>query len=127
MLNNNKYTGDEYAPNWTTHKEEWNLWFRAFINKYKKKKKQNSFSFIYPEIVKLLQENYSDDSKRIKGIGRRIMISLLKEKLIEINTGKISRAINKCLSLQILSNHQQTKNKKLLIKGQYWKNHVGVN
>jgi hypothetical protein len=52
------------------------------------------------------------------------MIGLIKDKLPEINSGRISRAISKCLQMQILELHHQTKTKKLLIKGQYWNTYV---
>lgn len=126
MTNKIKYTGEENAPNWTSDPQGWDSWFLAFANRYKKDSR-NSFSVVYPEVIKLLQENYSNDSKRVKGIGRRVMIGLVKEKMPEINSGRISRAINKCLQMQILELHHQTKTKKLLIKGQYWKTYVKEN
>jgi hypothetical protein len=126
MTNKIKYTGEELAPNWCEDRQGWYDWFEAFASKYKKESR-NSFSIVYPEVVKLLQENYSNPSKRVKGIGRRVMIGLIKEKLPEINSGRISRAINKCLQLQIIQLHHQTTTRKLLIKGQYWKNHVKEN
>ena len=126
MTNKIKYTGEEKAPNWTSDPQGWNDWFLAFASKYKKESR-NSFAVVYPEVVKLLQENYSNPSKRVKGIGRRVMIGLIKEKLPEINSGRISRAINKCLQMQIIELHHQTTTKKLLIKGQYWKTYVKEN
>ena len=126
MTNKVKYTGEENAPCWNSDREGWYSWFSAFANRYKKDSR-NSFSVVYPEVVKLLQENYSNDSKRVKGIGRRVMIGLVKEKMPELNSGRISRAINKCLQMQILELHHQTKTKKLLIKGQYWKTYIKEN
>jgi len=120
------YTGEENAPNWTADPKGWDSWFLAFASKYKKESR-NSFSIVYPEVIKLLQENFSNPSKRVKGIGRRVMIGLIKEKLPEINSGRISRAINKCLQMQVIELHHQTKTKKLIIKGQYWKTYVKEN
>ena len=123
MTDKIKYTGEENAPCWTADPHGWDKWFLAFANRYKKESR-NSFSVVYPEAIKLIQENYSNDSKRVKGIGRRVIIGLIKNKLPEINSGRISRAINKCLQMQILELHHQTKTKKLLIKGQYWNTYV---
>lgn len=114
------FNPNEPAPNWTTDPKDWDEWFKSFCEYHKKDKKINAFDIVLPELIKELDMNDKDSSKRVKGIGRRILIAKIKSKLPELNSGQISRAIKKSLSLQVVDYITQSKTRKLIVKGQYY-------
>lgn len=118
------FNPNQQAPNWRTNPDDWNEWFKSFCEYHKKDKKINAFDIVLPELIKELDENENDSSKRVKGIGRRILIAKIKSKLPELNSGQISRAIKKSLSLQVIDYITQSKTRKLIIKGQYFKTYA---
>ncbi|NBP54958.1 hypothetical protein EBU71_00165 [bacterium] len=93
----------------------------------KRESTSNYASVIFTEIVKLFEENDNDKSKRVKGIGRRILIAKLKELLPNVKSSFISKSINSNIKLQVLTYITQSKSRKLLIKGQYWNTYVKSN
>jgi len=121
-MSNTKYTGHENAPNWSD-KEEWNLWFSAFCDLHFKNKRQNNFSLVFDDVVKLIKDNDNDESKRVKGIKPRVLIRLLRERL-NLTSAVVSRAIKKLLVQGVLQKHKQNKSLLLIVKGHYWNSYV---
>ena len=119
-----KFEVGKLAPNWKTNPDDWSKWFKSFCDYHAKTKRENAFDLVLPELVNELEENFNDASKRVKGIGRRILIAKIKSKLPNLNSGQISRAIKKCINLQIVNYISQSKTRKLIIKGQYYKTYA---
>ena len=101
-------------------------WFWKFCQKHygNSTPKKYNYGTVLNEVADILIRNYNDNSKRVKGVRKNLLIKEIKEKNKELNTGIVSRAIKKMCLHNIIQIHQQTKYKKLVIKGNYWNSHI---
>lgn len=102
------------------------------IEQYKRTEEKrvmtSSFSsVIWEKIVKLINANETDTSKRVKGIKKIVMFRLLQKELPDVEKKHIHKTVKKNIELGALEYYQQSKSSKLIRKGQYWSTYVKVN
>lgn len=108
------YKVGEPAPSWND-KENWSAWFKSFIEYHNKNKRPNSYNIIFPEVIKIMNQE-----EKVKP---RVLIRMIKEELPELNGSQISRVIKRMISYGILE-YLVRKSYKHIIKGHYWNSHV---
>jgi len=84
-------------------------------------------SIIWDKIVKLINANEADSSKRVKGIKKLVLFRLLQKELPDLDKKHIHKNVKNNIKLGALEYHQQSKSSKLIRKGQYWSTYVKVN
>jgi hypothetical protein len=84
-------------------------------------------SIVWDKIVKLLNDNEADTSKRVKGIKKLVLFRLLQKELPDVDKKHIHKNVKANIKLGALEYHQQSKSSKLIRKGQYWNTYVKVN
>ena len=84
-------------------------------------------SIIWDKIVKLINANEADSSKRVKGIKKLVLFRLLQKELPDLDKKHIHKNVKNNIKLGALEYHQQSKSSKLIRKGQYWNTYVKVN
>jgi hypothetical protein len=102
------------------------------IERYKRSEEKrvmtSSFaSTIWDGIVKLINANEADTSKRVKGIKKLVLFRLLQKELPDVDKKHIHKTVKNNIKLGALEYHQQSKSSKLIRKGQYWNTYVKVN
>ncbi len=102
------------------------------IEKYKRSEEKrvmtSSFAgVIWDKIVKLINANEADSSKRVKGIKKLVLFRLLQKELPDVDKKHIHKTVKSNIKLGALEYHQQSKSSKLIRKGQYWNTYVKVN
>lgn len=102
------------------------------IENYKRSEEKrvmtSSFSsVIWDSIVKLININEADSSKRVKGLKKLVLFRLLQKELPDVDKKHIHKTVKNNIKLGALEYHQQSKSSKLIRKGQYWSTYVKVN
>ena len=82
---------------------------------------------IWDSIVKLINANEADTSKRVKGLKKLVLFRLLQKELPDVEKKHIHKTVKNNIKLGALEYHQQSKSSKLIRKGQYWSTYVKVN
>ena len=102
------------------------------LDKYRRSEEKrvmtSSFaSTIWDKIVKILQDNEADTSKRVKGIKKLILFRMLEKELPDLEKKHIHKTVKNNIKLGALEYYQQSKSSKLIRKGQYWNTYVKAN
>ena len=102
------------------------------IENYKRSEEKrvmtSSFSsVIWDSIVKIINANEADSSKRVKGVKKLVLFRLLQKELPDVEKKHIHKTVKNNIKLGALEYHQQSKSSKLIRKGQYWSTYVKVN
>ncbi len=119
---------DELKENFFVYCKQVNIDIENYKRADEKRVMTASFaSIIWDKIVKLINANEADSSKRVKGIKKLVLFRLIQKELPDVEKKHIHKNVKNYIKLGALEYHQQSKSSKLIRKGQYWSTYVKVN